>query len=81
MYSLELLPGGFEWIIAKASASFDIFKYQICFSLPSLISIALKKNRKQKGYFTMTPLSYAQYFVGFENCSIVRAVLSFLVHS
>lgn len=63
MYSLELFPGGFEWIIAKASASFDIFKYQICFSLPSLISIALKKkkqNRKQKGYFTMTPLSYAQ---------------------
>lgn len=48
VYSLELFPGGFEWIIAKANASFDIFKYEIWFSLPPLISIALEKQKTKR---------------------------------
>lgn len=47
-YSLELFPGGFEWIIAKANASFDIFKYEIWSSLLPLISIALEKQKTKR---------------------------------
>lgn len=43
MYSLQLFPAGLEWIIAKASASFDIFKNQSWFSLPPSISYTLEK--------------------------------------
>lgn len=48
VYSLQLFPGGFERIIAKANASFDIFKYQTWFSLPPLSSITLEKQKTKK---------------------------------